>query len=44
MKKPKIRKKKNYWLVYTNRKEAFKCFRKEDIELCYQVLLMEAKR
>ena len=38
MKKPKIKKRKNYWLVYTNKKQKFKCFSPSAVELCYNLL------
>ena len=39
MKKPKIKKYKNYYLVYTHRKSAFKCFNLETATFYYNVLL-----
>ena len=42
MKKPKIKKCKNYWLVYTDKKSAFKCFNYDTVELYYNLLLMES--
>ena len=39
MKKPKIKKRKNYWLVYTDKKSAFKCYNLETATFYYNVLL-----
>lgn len=41
MKKPKIKKRKNYWLVYTNKKRAFKVFNPSIINIYYNLLLKE---
>lgn len=38
MKKPKIIKRKNYWLVYVNKKEMFKCFDISTAKFCYNFL------
>ena len=38
MKKPKIKKRKNYYLVYTNKKQAFKCFHIKTALLYYNML------
>ena len=39
MKKPKIRKRKKYWLVYTNKKSAFKCYNLATVRTYYNLLL-----
>lgn len=44
MLKPKVKKKRGYWLVYTNKKQAFKCFSKDSINLYYNVLLKEVRQ
>ena len=44
MKKPKIKKYKNYWLVYNDKKSAFKCFNRSTVELYYYILLEERKK
>jgi hypothetical protein len=41
MKKPKIKKRKGYWLVYNQRKNKFKCYSFSDAELWYRVLSLE---
>ncbi len=38
MKKPKIKKRKNYYLVYTTKKERFKCFNLNTAIFYYNVL------
>ena len=43
MKKPKIKKRKNYWLVYRKKKEAFQCFDKKSALFCYELLRGAAK-
>ena len=39
MKKPKIKKRKNYYLVYTDKKQMFKCYNLSTVNLYYNVLL-----
>ncbi len=39
MKKPKIKKYKNYWLVYRNKKSAFKCFSPATVQFYYNFLI-----
>jgi hypothetical protein len=41
MRKPKIKQYKNYYLVYTNKKQAVKCFDIDGARLWYNVLLLE---
>ena len=38
MRKPKIRKRKNYWLVYLKKAEAFKCYDKKSALFYYELL------
>lgn len=38
MKKPKIKKRKNYWLVYTDKKHALKCYSIAAARLWFQAL------
>lgn len=38
MKKPKIKKRGNYWLVYTDKKQMFKCFNYSTVQLYYKLL------
>ena len=44
MKKPKIKKRKNYWLVYQNKKQTVKCFSEDSARLWCAVLLHEKER
>lgn len=44
MKKPKIKKRRHYWLVYTDKKHAFKCFNYSTVQLYFNVLLKEIKQ
>ena len=39
MRKPKIKKRKNYWIVYKHREQIFKCFSLETAHFYYNVLL-----
>ena len=41
MKKPKIKQRKNYFLVFRERKKAFKCFDKTSALFYYNVLMLE---
>lgn len=41
MKKPKIKKRRRYWLVYTNKKRAFKCYNLNTVTFYYNYLLKE---
>lgn len=41
MRKPKIKKHKNYWLVYRNKKQMIKCLSEHSARLWYGVLLQE---
>ena len=41
MKNPKVKKRKNYWLVYTNKKQVFKCYSEFMLNLCYNTLKAE---
>ena len=41
MKKPKIKKYKNYWLVYRNKKQVFKCLSEYGARVCYGALMIE---
>lgn len=41
MKKPKIKKRKNYYLVYTDKKSALKCYSLAAARLWYNVLAMQ---
>lgn len=38
MKKPKIKKRGGAWLVYTNKKQVFKCFNYSTVQLYFNVL------
>ena len=40
LRKPIVKKRKNYWLVYTDKKAMFKCFNYESVELYYNLLLL----
>ena len=44
MRKPKIKKHKNYWLVYRTKKQAVQCFSRESASLWYGVLNLETKK
>ena len=41
MRKPKIKKRRGYWLIYTNKKRAFKVFNPSIITFYYNLLLKE---
>ena len=43
MRKPKIKKYKNYWLVYREKKKAFQCFDKKSALFYYELLKGAAK-
>ena len=42
MKKPKIKKRKNYWIVYRDKKHTFKCYNPVTVEFYYNYLLQYA--
>jgi hypothetical protein len=44
MKKPKIKKRKNYYLVYWEKTKAFTCFDLAGAKLYYNLLLLEKQR
>lgn len=44
MKKPKIKKRKKYWLVYTNKKDAAKCYSEYSARLWFDVLVLANKK
>lgn len=44
MKKPKIKKRKNYWLVYREKIKAFKCFDKKSALMYYELLKNEYQK
>lgn len=44
MKKPKIKQRKNYWLVYTDKKQVVKCFDIDGAKLWYNVLVLEQEK
>ena len=43
MKKPKIKKRRGYWLVYLNKKEVFKCFNENTALFYYEFLKNSAR-
>ena len=42
--KPRVKKKKTYWLVYTNKKEMFKCYSIAAKDMIYNLLLKEIRK
>ena len=44
MKKPKIKKRGGVWIVYRDKKSAFKCFSEKSALFAYDLLLKEVTR
>ena len=44
MKRPKMKKRKGYWLVYREREKCYKCFDLERAEFCFTLLTNEMRR
>lgn len=44
MKKPKIKKRGDIWIVYRERKKAFQCFSESGARTCYGALMIEYEK